>query len=164
MESTATAEGFTEPIPERSDYTKAKRHVFNRHLAHEAVMLDEMQKTKARAARLERFAATGNVDDLMPSEGEEEMGVSIGNENHWHIQMAQPQATESKAAAVAATVARGGFHRFVLPLLLGGGMIAAGACGMAIYNYFFAKPEAVTTINQPAGQFDYSYGIESKPY
>lgn len=43
-------------------------------------MLDQMQRTKQRAAQLERFAATGDVSVLR--DGEADVGVNLGNEYH----------------------------------------------------------------------------------
>lgn len=79
-------EEIPEPIPERSDLTKAKRLVFMRHLAHEGVMIAKMVSQIRTAERMQKFAATGDVKDLEAPEGEDEMGgVNIGNENHFHI-------------------------------------------------------------------------------
>jgi hypothetical protein len=76
----------TDPIRERSDIAKAKRNVFHRHLAHEGIMLDRMVRQLGTAERMQKFAVSGNTEDLKPTPEEiEDMGVQIGNEIHYHV-------------------------------------------------------------------------------
>lgn len=85
-----------EPIPERDDITKAKRQVFGRHMAHEGVMLDRMQRQLRMAEKMQKFASSGDPKDLeWTEEDEAAMGVNIGNEYHIHQQL--PAATQSPA-------------------------------------------------------------------
>lgn len=170
--ATAEAPATADPIPIRSDTEKAKQLSYLWRLAHEAMMLDQAQRTKARAARLEKFAADADVAALNAPLGEDEMGVSVGNETHNHITIQMPTedsqqpstGTVTPTNPVTATVpakVRRGLWGFVVPALLGAGSVGAGALGMALYNYVTDKPESVTTITQPSGQFEYRYGIET---
>lgn len=127
-----------EPIPERSDITKAKRHVFNRHLAHEGLMLDKMQRQIRHTERLQKFAATGDVKHLEPPEGEEDdgMGVNIGNENHWHIEMKeQPKAPQATAPTVVSAA------KSIWPTLLLAGSMLGGGAGLGYIIHEFLKPQ-----------------------
>ncbi len=74
-----------EPIPERSDIEKGIKMSYLLRAGHMGIMLDRTQRNLKRAERLERFAATGNVASLGETEPEEEMGVYLGNENHYHF-------------------------------------------------------------------------------
>lgn len=90
--------------------------------------------------------------------GNDEMAGDInikGDETHTHQHYYQPPA--SKTAAPIAALATTGLRRFVWPAVLGAATLGTGAAGMAIFNHFTQKT------GQPAGQFEYSYGIESKP-
>lgn len=186
--STATLEtpANSDPIPIRSDTEKAKQLSYLWRLAHEAMMLNEAQKTKARAARLEKFAANADVAALNAPLGDDEMGVSVGNETHNHITIQMPTETAdapppeaakppadtpataaaatSPVATTPATKIRRGIWGFVVPALLGAGSLGCGAAGMAIYNWATDRPDSVTTITQPStGKFEYRYGIEQRP-
>lgn len=148
--STATLEAEPElipdPIPERDDITKAKRHVFNRHLAHEAIMLDRMQRQLRMAEKAQKFATTGNTKDLeWTVEDESAMGVSIGNENHLHIQTKeQPQVT----TAAAPMPAPASTSQSVWPsLLLAGSMLAGGSgLGYIVNDLLKSRPAALPAV------------------
>lgn len=128
----AVADLAAEPIPKRSDTTKAVRNVFNRHLAHEGIMLDRMQRQLLNSEKLQRFAATGNTDDLPKPGEDDEMGVNIGNEYHLH-QIMQPQQPTTQTTENAASK--------LWPIVLS----TALACGGTSLGYSIAG-----WINKPA--------------
>lgn len=127
----ATAEPVAEPIPERSDVAKAKRHVFNRHLAHEGIMLDRMQRQLRNAESLQRFAATNDTNDL-PKPGDDDMGVNIGNEYHLHqvMQPNEPKPSTPVGPAIGTSIGSK-----LWPLVLG----ASLACGSTGLGWLLAK-------------------------
>jgi hypothetical protein len=157
-ESEAPAtEPIQEPIPDRDDKWKAKRLVFLRHLAHEGLMLDKVSRQNRRVERMEKFAATGNVSDLdAPEEATEEMGVNIGNENHYHV--VQP-AAQSAAVTTPASPAANGVVSKLVPLALAAGLGAAGPLA-----WFFSKPPtpaAPPAVTVPS-ESDWRLGLEVK--
>ena len=84
----------TDPIPERGDVAKGLRTVFLNRAAHMGIMLDRTNRNLRRAEQLERFAATGKVSTLEEAPSEDDMGVYVGNEYHYHeIQQPPPAAT-----------------------------------------------------------------------
>lgn len=183
--STATMdpaqETVQEPIPHRSDIVKAERMVFMRHLAHEAMMLEKMQRQNRRVERFEKFAATGDTNDLEAPEGEdEEMGVAIGNEYHYHtLQPASAvQSPPSPGTATATAPSPANENEkptgttpatapartnWLLPAAIGAACLVGGA-GLGSLMHHAVPPVTPTTPNQrPADQFDYRYGIEQRP-
>lgn len=146
----ATATTVPEPIPERSDVAKAKRHVFNRHLAHEGIMLDRMQRQLRSAEKLQRFAATGDTNDLPKPGEDDEMGVNIGNEYHLH-QVVQP--TEKPPVSVPQAAASK-----LLPFVLGAAL-AGGSTGLgwvlAKWNETPKPPATADTDTDTITEFDF---------
>lgn len=138
----ATADLAAEPIPERSDTTKAVRNVFNRHLAHEGIMLDRMQRQLANSEKLQRFAATGNTDDLPKPGEDDEMGVNIGNEYHLHqiMQPTEPAKPTNNIAQAAASK--------LWPFVLGA-VMASGSTGLGwlLHSWTADKPAATTAVD-----------------
>lgn len=93
MSSVATE--IPEPIPDRSDVGKYVRFAVLDRVAHVGLVLDKLQRQVRRAEGYELLAATGDMKYLTDAVSkEEEMGVNIGNENHYHIQMADPNAAK----------------------------------------------------------------------
>lgn len=134
--ATAATEPIPEPIPERSDVAKAKRHVFNRHLAHEGIMLDRMQRQLRSAEQLQRFAATGDTKDLPKPGEDDDMGVNIGNEYHLH-QVMQP--TEKPPVSIPHPAAGK-----ILPFVLGAAL-ASGSTGLGwVLAKWHETPAAAT--------------------
>jgi hypothetical protein len=82
--ATEAVEEIPEPIPKRSDIAKGIRTVYLNRVAHTGMMLEKMNRQNRRVERLEKFAATADVKDLDAPEDEEDMGVNIGNEYHYH--------------------------------------------------------------------------------
>jgi hypothetical protein len=138
-----------EPIPQRSDLAKAKRNVFFRHLAHEGIMLERMQRTLTNAEKLQRFASTGNTSDLPSPGDEEDMGVAIGNEIHYHLQgsgnrevpqpLPAPAPTPQPATTPPATKGS-----WLWPTVLGAALLGTGAGGGWLTNWYLNQ--------QPPGQ------------
>lgn len=81
----------TEPIPKRSDVAKGVRTVYLNRVAHMGMMLDKMNRQNRRVERIEKFAATGKLEDLESPEEDEDMGVNIGNEIHYHYEGGEQQ-------------------------------------------------------------------------
>lgn len=148
----ATAEQVAEPIPERSDVTKAVRNVFNRHLAHEGIMLDRMQRQLRNAESLQRFAATNDVKDL-PQPGDDDMGVNIGNEYHLHQIMppTEPKPTTPAASAIGASIGSR-----LWPLVLGASL-ALGSTGLGwlLHGWQSDTPKAVDTDSDSINELDF---------
>jgi len=111
-----------EPIPERSDVAKAVRHVFNRHLAHEGIMLSRVLRQQRNEEKLKKFAATGDTKDLA-TPGEDDMGVNIGNEYHVHNVMPEQKTTTTPSAIGTSIGSR------LWPLVLGAAL-AGGSTGL----------------------------------
>lgn len=139
-----------EPIPQRSDVAKAKRNVFFRHLAHEGIMLDRMQRTLVNAEKIQRFASTGNTSDLPSPGDEEDMGVAIGNEIHYHLQgvanketpQPSPQPTPQPTPPPATT--QQPQNSWLKNGLMGAALLAGGA-GLAMGgNYLWNNPAQLT--------------------
>lgn len=107
------SEDIEEPIPKRSDIEKGLRTIYLNRVAHMGMMLDKVNRQNRRAERIEKFASTGEVKDLQapPDEENEDMGVNIGNEYHYHgiappdMPAAAPvKDSTSKAAKKKATI------------------------------------------------------------
>lgn len=165
-EASPVAEEIPEPIPKRSDIAKGIRTVYLNRVAHMGMMLEKVNRQNRRVERIEKFAATGDAKDLNApdSEKDEDMGVAIGNEYHYHVQ-APPVAAPAVSTTTPGTTTttqptKSPLPSFIAPLLLAAAL-GTGAGGMALYNWFTSKP--ATTITQPSGQFDYRYGIEQRP-
>lgn len=147
----ATPDQVAEPIPQRSDTTKAVRNVFNRHIAHEGIMLDRMQRQLRNAEKIQRFAATNDVNDL-PKPGDDDMGVNIGNEYHLH-QIMQPQ-TEKPMPSTVGDAVKSRVWPIVLAAAMSGGV---GAAAPLLY-WWLNKPTP-----QPAAKLpDYQLRLEVK--
>lgn len=139
-----TVEAIPEPIPQRSDTTKAVRNVFNRHIAHEGIMLDRMQRQLRNAEKLQRFAATGKVEDL-PNPGEDDdMAVNIGNEYHLHEVM--PPATQPTSTTPVAVIASA-TRSSLWPLVLGASLPLAGMVGGWALHSWFTPPPATAGVD-----------------
>ena len=97
---------FSEPIPKRSDITKIVRNVAYRHLAHEGIMLARMQRNLRQSERMQKFAATNDMNDLYPEDDNEsnDMAVNIGNETHHHNYINYGDKPQSESVPVAAPV------------------------------------------------------------
>jgi hypothetical protein len=134
-------ESIPEPIPERDDITKAKRQVFGRHIAHEGIMLDRVQRQLRTAEKMQKFAATGDPKDLeWTAEDEADMGVNIGNENHFHIETKEQSQAATSSAPTAVTAAKSVWPAAVV----GASLLASGLGGGAGVGYIvndLLKPE-----------------------
>lgn len=147
-----------EPIPKRSDVQKGLRTVYLNRVAHMGMMLDKMQRNQAAAERLQKFAATSDVNDLTAPAEDQDMGVQIGNEIHYHQYLGNGEATETDEPA---TIPIGGAAEPQPSPLWGAGpkqlnwwqkgLIGAGALGSGIglaaianeYYHGHPKPPAV---------------------
>lgn len=141
-----------EPIPERSDVAKAVRHVFNRHLAHEGIMLNRVMRQQRHEENLKKFAVTGDTKSLATS-GEDDMGVNIGNEYHVHNVM---QPTEPNPTTPAASVLRASIGGRLWPLVLGASL-ALGSTGLGwlLHGWQTTKPAAVDTDSDSINELDF---------
>jgi len=125
--ATEAVEEIPEPIPKRSDIAKGIRTIYLNRVAHMGMMLEKMNRQNRRVERLEKFAATADVKDLDAPEDEEDMGVNIGNEFHYHgitPQAAlpnQPETAVSKPTTDASSTASKLAPAVVALSMLGGG-------------------------------------------
>lgn len=94
--STAAAEE-PDPIPRRSDVAKIIRTWALDRIAHTGIMIARTNRNLHKAERIQKFAVTGDPNDLLTPEGEDDMGVYIGNEIHNHIEGGQPAASATPA-------------------------------------------------------------------
>lgn len=144
-----------EPIPKRSDTHKVIRTAALNRIAHFGMMLDQVQKKQLTADKIFKFAASGDTNVLTAPAEEQDMGVQIGNEIHYHYS-GNGEALEQEEPA---TIPIGGTTE---PEPLSGagprklnwwqkGLIGAGALGSglgiaAIANEYYhghPKPPAV---------------------
>lgn len=154
MPASDASQVIDEPIPDRSDITKAKREVYLINLAHDAIMLDRTNRQLHYGERLQKFAATGNVKDL--DSPEDDMGVNIGNEYHIHQPMEAP-AQEPPAptpTAAVATAVKSRLWPVILAAAVSGG---AGAAAPLVY-WWLHKPQPT----MPAALPDYQLRLEVK--
>ncbi len=86
-------------------------------------MLDRMQRQLLNSEKLQRFAATGDTDDLPKPGEDDEMGVNIGNEYHLHqiMQPTEPAKPTTNITQAAASK--------LWPFVLGAAM-ASGSTGL----------------------------------
>lgn len=82
---------------------KFLRNWMHTRLAHEGMMLDKIGQQTKRALAVADMARTGNF--AAAPDGEEDMGVSIGNEVHYHP---SPGASALGKLAVGASLLAGG--------------------------------------------------------
>jgi hypothetical protein len=134
-----------EPIPQRSDVTKAKRNVFLRHLAHEGIMLARMQRTLRTAEKMGRLAASGDTEELTKPATEDDMAVNIGNEYHVHIPSEgngtpTPLPAPTPQPATTPPTAKGSW---LWPAVMGAALLGTGAGGGWLTNWY---------LNQQPGQ------------
>lgn len=154
MPASDASQVIDEPIPDRSDITKAKREVYLINLAHDAIMLDRTNRQLHYGERLQKFAATGNVKDL--DSPEDDMGVNIGNEYHIHQPMEAP-AQEPPAptpTAAVATAVKSRIWPIVLAAIGGGAIPTAGMLYWMLNN----KPTPQPAVRLP----DYQLRLEVK--
>lgn len=87
-----------DPIPDRSDLVKGLRTVFLDKVAHTGMMIARTNRILHGAERIQKFAATGKIEDLHATtgggEGEamNDYSVGIGNEVHYHYQVGADKA------------------------------------------------------------------------
>ncbi len=131
----ATAEVTEEPTEQLSWKEKIARNWFNVRLGHEGMMLDKIQQQQKRVFEIADRAANGTTGKPSQSAGDDDMGVNIGNEIHYHgVQQAASTVTNtgtpglSTAAKAALVVA-----------LLGG----AGGVGYAAADLLKPEPAVV---------------------
>lgn len=146
-----------EPIPKRSDVQKGLRTVYLNRVAHMGMMLDKMQRNQAAAERLQKFAASNDVNDLNAPAEEQDMGVQIGNEIHYHQYMGNGEAVEQEEPA---TIPISGTAEPATPPLWGAGqkqlnwwqkgLIGAGALGVGLGAGAVAKEYYYGTPKPPA--------------
>lgn len=139
-----------EPIPDRSDIDKGVRTVFLDRVAHVGMMLEKMQRQNRRVERLEKFAATGEVADLeVPANEEDGMGVNIGNENHYHVELKEPPASPTVTPAQPVPVPTASTGNGMLPTLLVGAAMLAGGAGLGYIVNDLLRPTPADTTPSP---------------
>lgn len=162
-----TPQDQPDPVKERSDVDKIKRLVALKHIAHEGIMLDKIQKEMKLVQDLavqvrDGTLGTAGQTEAFPEE-EGEMGVSIGNETHNHITLSEPKQPEPTVKEIAVEKSMGFFKRWALPIIIGmaipvvsaGGLGTMAGAAYGLYQ-FFKQDTTVTTVVGPENIF----GIE----
>lgn len=87
----------------------------------------------------------GEVKESQPTEDDEMGGISVAGDTTINITTtnAEPKAAE---AGIVRKAVGGGLRRMVVPLLLGAGLPAAGAAGMAFYQWYTQRPAVVAPV------------------
>lgn len=152
-----TQEEIPEPIADRTDAEKGVKLVFDRHIAHEGLMIDRMNRQLHASERMQKFAATGDVKDLEAPEEDESMGVNIGNEYHNHYQVTESPKGEPtpspEATAETAETAASGAGKYLATAALGGALVVAGN----LLNAWWQQPDP-PAVSQPA-DVNYKLGV-----
>jgi len=123
-----TADQPTTDQPTENKWDKLLRYWGYARLGHEGMMLDKVQRQTRIVELLARNAATGKVDDVSGWPGEgcgDDMGVSIGNEIHYHSsngasRQPSPQPAEQPK------------KNWLLPLALAGALGTGAAIPLAM--------------------------------
>lgn len=149
-----------EPIPKRSDVAKGIRTVYLNRVAHMGMMLDRVQRAQARAERLQDFAASGDTGTLEAPAEEQDMGVNIGNEYHYHVltdttpEPAPPTEVTPPAVEPATEPPLWEAGPQTKPLnwwqkgLIGAGALGSGIGLAAIANeYYYGRPRPPAVID-----------------
>lgn len=151
--STATAEtSIPEPIPVRSDERKIARNRALLLLGHEGVMLDKVQQQARYLMDVAKGARDGTLgkkpaetqtetDTTESPDEEDQMGVNIGNETHFHLPITESQKPTTPAPApapslpapVAAVPAAVATANPLLGALMGGALVLGGAAVGALW-------------------------------
>lgn len=134
------SENPTDPQTSEPWREKFKRQYMElKGLAWEGMMLDKIMQQNKMARDLARRTADGTLGS--PTEGtaeDEDMGVRIGDEIHYHTSNpAVPADTATTSSGGALTTAA-----------LVAGLLAAGGVPAAIGTYYLTRP--ATSIEQPA--------------
>ncbi len=144
-----------------------KENWMNVRLAHEGLMLEEIQKRNLKVHELADAVRTGTVGKASqpsaPAAEGEDVGVSIGNK-HYHYyqtsQAAQANTTTTEAAPMAAAQPTSTLAKVAAgAALLGAGGIGTLGLGMALDYLTNPSPPVVT---QPAPDTDTNAGLRFK--
>lgn len=112
-------------------------------LAHEGAMIDKLQQQQKRMFQVADLALTGKAgEESVSANGDEDMGVSIGNEIHYHYQGGDATNTAPAAAAAPSSGISTLGKTALAAALIGGG----GAGGYVLNQYLNPDtPAAVDT-------------------
>jgi hypothetical protein len=148
-----------------------KENWMNARLAHEGLMLEEVQRRQRATHALAKFAATANVDelvkDLSPSATEDDgVGVSIGNKTYVYTtaQAAQGNTTSTVEASpqVGSSTTNTLGKLAAGAALLGAGGLGTLGAGLAIDYLTRPDPPAVVQPAQPGIDTDTNAGLRFK--
>lgn len=129
-----------------------KLFMFTR-LGHEGMMLDKIQQQTRSVLRLAEQAKTGNFQ-ASPESAEDEMGVSIGNEVHYHVQ-------GGDTSTVAAAPALGKLATAGIGVLLGGGGVGLATLLSSLLSGQEPTPPPVPpAIVAPGDSTDWKLGVQ----
>jgi len=109
--------------------------------AHRGIMLAKLERDLQTTRAIERFAVTGDKREFAKPE-DDDMGVSIGNEIHYHVGATSPESTPTPTQPAPDTSNAMGkwFWPGLLAATLGSGALGGGA------TYFlFNQPAATAT-------------------
>lgn len=152
--------------------TADTRHIMRKLMMDGAGMTeDDMPNNGQASDEMGDIIYTGDI--VLRPGTEVQLGNSRIKYDHEPVKPADPQPPAIEPPPTAPTTPttpaptpvvsdeKSNLSKFVWPVVLGGGLLAAGAGGMAIYNWLTDKPDSVTTINQPPSpQTDWKLGIQ----
>jgi hypothetical protein len=136
-----------------------KENWMNVRLAHEGLMIEDIQKRNLKVHELADAVRHGTVGKPAPASspaGAEDVGVKIGNkEFHYHIQTTQAAQANTSTSAPEASPQVAGTTNKLGKLAAAAALIGAGGIGVAGVNMaidYLNKPAPVVT--QPAVDTD----------
>jgi hypothetical protein len=143
----------TEPL--KAGVGWVAKHWPRTRLAHEGMMLEKINRQNRIVETLARNTMTGDTADVTGwpgNEGDDAMGVNIGDHIHYH--QALSEQTETPAAAAAET-----------PLKLSTWLPYLVAAATAIGGYYAGQKTETAVVQPPAVNVDKdAYGIELQHY
>lgn len=163
-QATATME---EPTPLKAGVGWVAKHWPRVRLAHEGLMVDKIQRQSRIVEQLARNTMTGDNQDVSGwpgHEGDDSMGVNIGDHIHYHAASEQPAPQQppatpapTSAAPAAATPPteqpKSVWRTWLARTALVAGGLGLGAGGLAGYNAMTADDEnPAVAVEQPAEQ------------
>lgn len=124
-------------------------------VGHDAMMLDKIQKQNGEVLALARATRTGTLGKPDPSQGDDAMGVQVGNEHkeyHYHYATAQNAASTVQTGARALSTAG-------KAAVLGAAVLGGGGLGALAMNYL-SQPDPPAVV-QPVDPSAYGFDGES---
>lgn len=170
-ETTAELPNPPETTPEQFKQ-EFKENWMNSRLAHEGLMLEEVQRRNRATHAMAKFAATADVaqlvKDLSPDATEgDDVGVSIGNKTFIYHTAQAAQANTTTQAPEAAPLAASNTTNTLGKLAAAGALLGAGglgAVGAGLAIDYLTKPDPAPIVQpvQPGIDTDTNAGLRFK--